>query len=78
MASMEAEALRQGSELHPEREGFEALDRMQADLDDVARALERLDEGTYGTCQTCGGPIPDELLATQPATRHCPTCLSAR
>jgi RNA polymerase-binding transcription factor DksA len=47
------------------------LDLVQAELDDVEGALERLDAGTYGTCQTCGGEIGDERLAELPATRFC-------
>jgi DnaK suppressor protein len=40
-------------------------------LDDVERALARLDEGTYGSCEVCGGEIGDERLAEVPATRFC-------
>lgn len=40
-------------------------------LDDVERALARLDEGTYGTCEVCGQTIADERLAELPATRFC-------
>jgi RNA polymerase-binding transcription factor DksA len=47
------------------------LDRVQGELDDVEGALERLDAGSYGTCQTCGGEIDDERLAVVPATRFC-------
>jgi RNA polymerase-binding transcription factor DksA len=47
------------------------LDRVEAELADVARALERLDDGTYGTCEVCGAPLPDDLLATSPAVRAC-------
>jgi RNA polymerase-binding transcription factor DksA len=48
------------------------LDRIQDELDDVERALERLDDGSYGTCQACGTTIEDDLLATRPTTRFCP------
>jgi RNA polymerase-binding transcription factor DksA len=40
-------------------------------LDDVERALVRLDEGTYGSCEVCGVEIGDERLAEVPATRFC-------
>ena len=42
------------------------LDEIEAELDDVAQALERLDEGTYGTCEACGATLPDEQLAAVP------------
>jgi DnaK suppressor protein len=31
---------------------------LEADLGHVADALRRLDDGTYGTCEVCGEPIP--------------------
>lgn len=44
---------------------------IEAELDDVTRALERLDEGSYGTCEACGTALADELLASTPAARRC-------
>lgn len=40
-------------------------------LDDVDRALERLDEGSYGTCEACDQPIAEDRLARHPAARTC-------
>jgi RNA polymerase-binding transcription factor DksA len=50
---------------------FAILDRVQTELDDVSRALQRLDDGTYGTCEVCGSKIDDEHLEAQPAARWC-------
>ena len=50
---------------------FSILDQVQAELDDVERALKRLDEGKYGSCQACGSDIGDERLAAVPAARFC-------
>jgi RNA polymerase-binding protein DksA len=50
---------------------FSILDRIQSELDDVERALKRLDEGTYGHCQACGRDIGDERLEAVPAARFC-------
>lgn len=47
------------------------LDGAERDVDDVEKALGRLDDGTYGTCELCGSPIPEDVLATAPATRTC-------
>jgi RNA polymerase-binding transcription factor len=49
----------------------------QADLADVDRALERLDDGTYGTCEVCGEAIADDVLERAPATRLCPAHAAA-
>jgi DnaK suppressor protein len=38
-------------------------------------ALERVEEGIYGTCATCGGPIADERLEVMPGTLHCIECV---
>ena len=55
-----------------EREkAFSILDQVQAELDDVERALKRLDEGSYGNCQACGCEIGDDRLAAVPAARFC-------
>jgi len=41
-------------------------DKLQVTLADVDRALEKVDEGTYGTCDVCGGPIGDGRLEALP------------
>jgi DnaK suppressor protein len=45
--------------------------RFQTDLADVDRALQRLDDGTYETCEVCGQAIGDDVLERAPATRLC-------
>jgi RNA polymerase-binding transcription factor DksA len=56
--------------LRPET-GFELLDQVRGDLDDVEAGLRRLEDGTYGQCEACGGPIDEGRLAALPATRYC-------
>lgn len=43
-------------------------------VNQVERALERLDEGSYGWCERCGNPIPVERLAAFPSATLCVTC----
>ncbi len=38
----------------------------QALLTEVERALQRISDGTYGKCVTCGQPIPEERLEAIP------------
>ena len=52
-----------------------ALDALEAELADIERALERMDEGSYGTCEVCGERLSEALLAERPAARHCPAHL---
>lgn len=48
-----------------------AHDRLLASLADVDRALLKLDQGSYGTCDICGEAIPTARLEARPwATRH--------
>jgi RNA polymerase-binding transcription factor DksA len=47
------------------------LDGAERDVDDVERALRRLDDGSYDTCEICGEPIPEEVLAESAAARTC-------
>jgi DnaK suppressor protein len=47
-------------------------------LRDVEHALDRMDAGTYGTCDNCGRPIADERLDALPAARLCLDCKRQR
>lgn len=42
--------------------------------EDLERALVRLDEGRYGGCERCGGPIAAERLEARPNALTCITC----
>src|SRR4051794_29941709 len=44
------------------------------ELDDVAAALKRIDEGTYGECIDCGEDIPRPRLDANPAAARCIPC----
>ena len=44
---------------------------LTATLEDVERALTKLDDGTYGVCDLCGVAIPEERLEARPWTSLC-------
>jgi DnaK suppressor protein len=46
-------------------------DQLRRDLDDIENALERMDSGSYGTCEVCGATIGPDRLEVMPATRFC-------
>ncbi|MBM7438406.1 TraR/DksA C4-type zinc finger protein [Streptomyces sp. HB132] len=50
------------------------LDRARDHLDEVDRALDRLEQGGYGRCESCGEPIPPERLEVRPAATTCVRC----
>jgi len=47
------------------------LEQIEAELSDIERAAQKLDEGTYGTCEACSKPIAPERLVALPMTRFC-------
>src|SRR3954451_5238906 len=40
----------------------------------VDRALTKLEEGSYGTCDNCGAPIAPARLRVAPESVHCIEC----
>jgi DnaK suppressor protein len=49
-------------------------DQAQAVLADVERAIVKIDEGTYGSCDVCGGPISAGRLEALPWAVVCVVC----
>lgn len=67
------------SQVTAERGEAEALARtLQETLDDVERALTKMDEGTFGTCEGCGNAIAEPRLEAMPAAKLCIDCASNR
>jgi DnaK suppressor protein len=50
---------------------------LETGLERVERALAKLDDGTYGTCDTCGGPIAPKRLEAMPDSTLCVECAAA-
>jgi DnaK suppressor protein len=46
-------------------------ENLLATLDEVRRARRRIVEGTYGTCEICGEPIPRARLEARPWANRC-------
>jgi DnaK suppressor protein len=49
-----------------------------AGLEEVAFALARMDDGSYGVCTDCSAPIGIERLMAVPQTRYCVACQQRR
>ena len=60
-----------GTETFNRERDLSILESLEAELADVEHALQRLEDGTYGTCEACGRPIDDSRLEALPATRFC-------
>jgi DnaK suppressor protein len=50
---------------------------LETSLERTERALAKLDEGTYGTCDSCGAAIPPKRLEALPDSTLCVACAAA-
>lgn len=41
---------------------------------EVAAALDRVEQGTFGRCEGCGQPVAEDRLQAVPYTRYCVDC----
>ncbi len=69
----------EGGTIAAERSLVASLGRAAAEqVQQIDQALERLSDGTYGVCRTCGSPIAAGRLAARPAATECITCAARR
>lgn len=40
----------------------------------MQEAIKRIDDGTFGVCEACGGPISEKRLMARPVTTDCIEC----
>lgn len=57
--------------------GQEASVTAAHELEEVMAAIARIDLGTYGRCERCGGAIGRQRLLALPAARYCGGCAAA-
>jgi DnaK suppressor protein len=50
---------------------------VRQELEEIEAALVRIIEGSYGTCQNCGGPMGLQRLRAFPEARFCVACSGA-
>lgn len=66
-----------GSENYDQEFTLELIEFDQATLDEVTKALLRVNDGTFGQCEGCDKPIAKARLEAIPYTRHCIDCARA-
>jgi DnaK suppressor protein len=54
--------------------GLAVESRAHARYDAITAALDRLGDGSYGTCARCHDPIPYGRLIVMPEVSHCVGC----
>ncbi len=62
------------SETTDESTAFHILELEQAELSQIERALQLIEEGEYGKCEECGEPISIERLRALPFATLCVEC----
>jgi DnaK suppressor protein len=62
------------TEALPEPAGDEA----RRELAEIDAALQRIEQGSYGTCQACGGPMGLQRMRASPEARYCLGCSGQR
>lgn len=66
------------SQVTAERGEAEALaGQLREALEGVEKALLKVEDGSYGTCERCGKLISAARLEAKPASMHCIECANA-
>jgi len=60
-----------GTETFEREKDLSIIESVQASLEDIDRALRRVDAGSYGACEVCDKPIGKDRLDAVPAARFC-------
>lgn len=59
-------------------ENDEVLDALgnsaRVEVEKIKQAINRIDNGTYGICLSCGAAISPQRLAAVPYAKHCINC----
>lgn len=63
-----------GTDNYEQEFSLSLIENQENALAEISDALDRIDKGTFGTCEECGQAIPKGRLQTLPHTRHCVAC----
>jgi len=63
-----------GSELFERSKDLSWHEKRLLNLQDINKALERIADGSYGKCLSCGREIEEERLETVPSSTYCFGC----
>lgn len=83
IATLKGESLVREDSVNSEEDGTDAFDRQFAlnlvssehdSLFEIDQALLRLEQGTYGQCESCGKPVEKARLKALPFVRLCINC----
>ena len=63
-----------GSDNYEQEFTLSLMENDEGTLDLIEAALERIEEGEYGSCAECGGTVPKTRLNAIPYTPFCVKC----
>jgi DnaK suppressor protein len=49
-------------------------ENVRVEAGEIERAIQKIDNGTYGLCESCDIPIPEERMHFLPFATHCIKC----
>lgn len=62
------------SEVEAQAKSLALRRHLEGMIKEIDRAMVRAQKGTYGICERCKKPIPEERLKVMPAATHCIDC----
>lgn len=71
---LEADSSEQAIDLADDESLAGVDDVLRREIHDVRLALVRIEDGSYGACRECGGPIRPERLEALPTATTCINC----
>lgn len=51
------------------------VDVLESRLEDINKALDKIETNNYGICESCGKEIEEDRLEANPAAKTCKTCM---
>lgn len=63
-----------GTEMYDREKSFALIDNERRILDGINEALDKIDRGTFGYCESCGKKIEGERLEFMPYVKECASC----
>lgn len=65
-----------GTHYYEEEVTLTLIENEETLIEEINRALGRIEQGTFGRCESCGEPIAEKRLQVIPYARHCIRCAS--
>jgi RNA polymerase-binding transcription factor DksA len=68
---MDADLNEAADRIEAQQESQGILDGLEARYQNVTRALKKMEQNTFGTCEICGNEIEEDRLEAMPSARTC-------